>query len=207
MFCDLVGSTALSEQLDPEDLREVMFAYRDVCSKVINRFEGYIAQFLGDGLLVYFGYPVAHEDDAHRAVRTGLGIVEAIKNLNSVSRKKEGREAGCRLGIHTGLVVAGDMATGEPAPAEGSCWRNSQCRRPGAELGGDRLDRHQPGHLSFGAGIFRMPEPGGAYTQRYFQTRGNFSGDLRKLGPELAWMWLLRPASLRWSGGKTNGNH
>src|ERR1044071_1570447 len=82
MFCDLVGSTALSEQLDPEDLREVMFAYRDVCSKVINRFEGYIAQFLGDGLLVYFGYPVAHEDDAQRAVRTGLGIVEAIRNLN-----------------------------------------------------------------------------------------------------------------------------
>ena len=79
MFCDLVGSTALSEQLDPEDLREVMFAYRDVCAKVINRFEGYIAQFLGDGLLVYFGYPVAHEDDAHRVVRTGLGIVEAIK--------------------------------------------------------------------------------------------------------------------------------
>jgi hypothetical protein len=75
MFCDLVGSTALSEQLDPEDLREVMFAYRDVCSKVVNRFEGYIAQFLGDGLLVYFGYPVAHEDDAQRAVRTGLGIV------------------------------------------------------------------------------------------------------------------------------------
>ena len=90
-----------------------MLAYRDVCSKVINRFEGYIAQFLGDGLLVYFGYPVAHEDDAHRAVRTGLGIVEAIKNLNPVLEKRKGVKLAVRLGIHTGLVVAGDMATGD----------------------------------------------------------------------------------------------
>jgi len=112
MFCDLVGSTALSEQLDPEDLREVMLAYRDVCSKVINRFEGYIAQFLGDGLLVYFGYPLAHEDDANRAVRTGLGIIEAIKNLSPVLEKRKGVKLAVRLGIHTGLVVAGDMATG-----------------------------------------------------------------------------------------------
>jgi class 3 adenylate cyclase/predicted ATPase len=113
MFCDLVGSTALSEQLDPEDLREVMFAYRDACSRVINRFEGYIAQFLGDGLMVYFGYPVAHEDDAHRAVRAGLGIVEAIKNLNPSLEKGRGVKLAVRLGVHTGLVVAGDMATGE----------------------------------------------------------------------------------------------
>jgi len=113
MFCDLVGSTALSEQLDPEDLREVMLAYRDVCAKVINRFEGYIAQFLGDGLLVYFGYPVAHEDDAHRAVRAGLGIIEAIKNLNPSLKKERGVQLAVRLGIHTGLVVAGDMGTGD----------------------------------------------------------------------------------------------
>lgn len=113
MFCDLVGSTALSEQLDPEDLREVMLAYRDVCAKVINRFEGYIAQFLGDGLLVYFGYPVAHEDDAHRAVRAGLGIVEAIKNLNPALEKERDVKLAVRLGIHTGLVVAGDMSTGD----------------------------------------------------------------------------------------------
>jgi class 3 adenylate cyclase len=112
MFCDLVGSTALSEQLDPEDLREVMLTYREVCAKVINRFEGYIAQFLGDGLLVYFGYPVAHEDDAHRAVRTGLGIIEAIKNLNSQLEQERGVKLAVRLGIHTGLVVAGDMITG-----------------------------------------------------------------------------------------------
>src|SRR5439155_14113071 len=73
MFCDLVGSTALSTQLDPEDLREVVRAYQTTCTEVIQRFEGHIAQYLGDGLLVYFGYPQAHEDNAQRAVRAGLG--------------------------------------------------------------------------------------------------------------------------------------
>src|SRR5262252_3108867 len=76
MFCDLVDSTRLSAQLDPEDLREVVRAYQTTCAAVIQRFDGHIAQYLGDGLLIYFGYPQAHEDDAQRAVRTGLGIVE-----------------------------------------------------------------------------------------------------------------------------------
>src|SRR5262249_38017419 len=73
LFCDLVDSTMLSSQLDPEELREVVRAYQDTCAKVIARFDGHIAQYLGDGLLVYFGYPLAHEDDAQRAVRAGLG--------------------------------------------------------------------------------------------------------------------------------------
>ena len=83
LFCDLVDSTALASQLDPEDLREVVRAYQDTCAKVIVRFEGHIAQYLGDGLLVYFGYPLAHEDDAHRAVRAGLGMLEALEQLNT----------------------------------------------------------------------------------------------------------------------------
>src|SRR2546422_1500650 len=74
MFCDVVGSTALSEQLDPEELRTVIQAYRETCATVIRRFDGYLAKYIGDGLLVYFGYPQAHEDDAQRAVRAGLGI-------------------------------------------------------------------------------------------------------------------------------------
>jgi Adenylate and Guanylate cyclase catalytic domain len=78
LFCDVVDSTALAIQLDPEDLREVVRDYQATCGEVIQRFEGYIAQYLGDGLLVYFGYPQAHEDDAQRAVRTGLGVVEAV---------------------------------------------------------------------------------------------------------------------------------
>ena len=75
LFCDLVDSTVLASQLDPEELREVVCAYQEACAKVITRFEGHIAQYLGDGLLVYFGYPLAHEDDAPRAVRAGLGII------------------------------------------------------------------------------------------------------------------------------------
>src|SRR5512134_2379306 len=78
LFCDLVDSTALSSQLDPEDLREVVRAYQDTCARVIARFDGHIAQYLGDGLLVYFGYPLAHEDDAQRAMRAGLGMIEAM---------------------------------------------------------------------------------------------------------------------------------
>src|SRR5256712_14153995 len=83
MFCDLVGSTALSEQLDPEELREVVRQYQEVSATVIGRFAGHIAQYLGDGLLVYFGYPLAHEDDAQRAVRAGLEIVGALRGQGS----------------------------------------------------------------------------------------------------------------------------
>src|SRR5712691_9231695 len=126
MFCDVVDSTRLSSQLDPEDYREVIRAYQATCAEVIQRFEGHIAQYLGDGLLVYFGYPQAHEDDAQRAVRTGLGMVEALGTLNtrlgSLSQRERGKEwvshnqrdhaSGVRLavrvGIHTGLVVVGE---------------------------------------------------------------------------------------------------
>jgi class 3 adenylate cyclase len=83
LFCDLVDSTVLASRLDPEELREVVRAYQDTCAKVIARYEGHIAQYLGDGLLVYFGYPQAHEDDAPRAVRAGLGMVEAMGQLNA----------------------------------------------------------------------------------------------------------------------------
>jgi class 3 adenylate cyclase len=109
MFCDLVDSTALSGQLDPEDLREVVRAYQQVCSEVITRFDGHIAQLLGDGLLVYFGYPQAHEDDAQRAVRTGLGILDEMEKLNTHLKQEKGITLAVRLGIHTGLVVVGAM--------------------------------------------------------------------------------------------------
>jgi class 3 adenylate cyclase/predicted ATPase len=112
LFCDLVDSTVLASQLDPEDLREVVRAYQDTCAKVIARFEGHIAQYLGDGLLVYFGYPLAHEDDARRAVRAGLGMVEALGQLNSRLKQERGVELAVRLGIHTGLVVVGEVGGG-----------------------------------------------------------------------------------------------
>jgi class 3 adenylate cyclase/predicted ATPase len=112
LFCDLVDSTRLSSQLDPEELRQVVQAYQATCAKVIARFEGHIAQYLGDGLLVYFGYPLAHEDDAQRAVRAGLGILEAMGQLQpSLGQGREVHLA-VRLGIHTGLVVVGDVGEG-----------------------------------------------------------------------------------------------
>ena len=109
MFCDLVDSTALSGQLDPEDLRDVVRAYHQGCSEVITRFDGHIAQLLGDGLLVYFGYPQAHEDDPHRAIRTGLGILDAMGDLNARLRRENDIALALRIGIHTGLVVVGAM--------------------------------------------------------------------------------------------------
>ena len=112
MFCDLVGSTQLSGQLDPEDLRAVVRAYQEAAAEVIQPYEGHIAQYLGDGLLVYFGYPVAHEDDARRAVHTGLGIVQAIATQNTRLAAQYGVELAVRLGIHTGPVVVGTMGGG-----------------------------------------------------------------------------------------------
>ncbi len=113
LFCDLVGSTQLSGQLDPEDLRAVVRAYQEAAAEVIQPYEGHIAQYLGDGLLVYFGYPAAHEDDARRAVHTGLGIVQAIATLNTRLGAQYGVQLAVRLGIHTGPVVVGVMGGGE----------------------------------------------------------------------------------------------
>ena len=112
LFCDLVDSTVLASQLDPEELRDVVRAYQEACAKVIARFEGHIAQYLGDGLLVYFGYPLAHEDDAQRAVRAGLGIVEALGQLNTRLTQERGVRLAVRLGCHTGLVVVGEVGGG-----------------------------------------------------------------------------------------------
>src|SRR5467141_2973614 len=109
MSTTLVDSTKLSSQLDPEDSREVVRAYQRVCSEIIQRYDGHIAQLLGDGLLVYFGYPVAHEDDTHRAVRTGLGILDDLGDLNTRLQQEKGIQLAIRVGIHTGLVVVGAM--------------------------------------------------------------------------------------------------
>ena len=117
LFCDLVESTALAGQLDPEDYRELVRAYQDACATVIQRFDGHIAQYLGDGLLVYFGYPQAHEDDAQRAVRAGLALVAAMAPLKSRLGHDTGIRLAVRVGIHTGLVVVGRWAVGDGTSA------------------------------------------------------------------------------------------
>jgi class 3 adenylate cyclase/tetratricopeptide (TPR) repeat protein len=115
VFCDLVGSTALSTRLDPEDMRGVIRAYQAVCARVISSYDGFISRFLGDGMLAYFGYPRAHEEDAERAVRAGLDITAAVRQLETLAHKP--LEA--RVSIATGVVVVGDLV-GEGVPREQS---------------------------------------------------------------------------------------
>jgi predicted ATPase/class 3 adenylate cyclase len=112
LFCDLVNSTVLAARLDPEEWREVVRAYQATSAEVIQRFGGHIAQYLGDGLLVYCGYPQAHEDDAPRAVRSGIGLVEAMAKLNARLAREHGLRLSIRVGIHTGLVVVGEIGSG-----------------------------------------------------------------------------------------------
>jgi class 3 adenylate cyclase len=112
MFCDLADSMALSRQLDPEDLREVIRAYQATAAAMIQQYGGSIAQYLGDGRLVYFGWPQAHEDDAQRAVHAGLGIVEALVTLNTRLAQETGVRLAVRIGIHIGPVVIGEMGSG-----------------------------------------------------------------------------------------------
>jgi class 3 adenylate cyclase/predicted ATPase len=111
MFCDMVGSTALSEQFDPEEFRDIIAAYRETCARVIERYEGYVARYVGDGILVYFGYPGAHEDDAERAVRASLEIAQTISSQAWGSRPPSGDLIAVRIGIATGLVVVGDVVS------------------------------------------------------------------------------------------------
>ena len=103
MFSDLVGSTALSARMDPEDLREVISAYQKCVAETVQRFGGFVAKYMGDGVLIYFGYPQAHENDAERAVRAGLELVAAVGQLRTHAPLQT------RVGIATGLVVVGDL--------------------------------------------------------------------------------------------------
>jgi class 3 adenylate cyclase len=113
MFSDLVGSTALSERMDPEDLREVISAYQKCVSEIVQRFGGFVAKYMGDGVLVYFGYPQAHEDDAEQAVRASLELVAAVGRLKSPTPLQT------RIGIATGLVVVGDLVGSGQAQERG----------------------------------------------------------------------------------------
>ncbi len=113
LFCDLVGSTPLVQSLDAEDFREVLTAYQQSCVRAIERFDGYTARYVGDGIVAYFGYPRAHEDDAQRAAHAGLGIIDGLADLNPRLRELYGVSLQVRIGLHTGVVVVGEMGAGE----------------------------------------------------------------------------------------------
>ena len=136
IFSDLVGSTALSARMDPEDLREVISAYQKCVAETVQRFGGFVAKYMGDGVLVYFGYPQAHEDDAERAVRAGLELVAAVGALKAASPLQT------RVGIATGLVVVGDLIGSGAAQERGRRRDTEPC---GASAGHCRAEhgRHR----------------------------------------------------------------
>ena len=152
MFCDLVGSSALSARLDPEDLRAVIGAYHACIAEVIARNEGVIARYMGDGVLAYFGFPQAHEDDAEQATRAGLALVDAVANLKT----DIGTELQVRVGIATGMVVVGDL-TGEGAAKEQAvigetpnlAARLQAFAEPGTVLISESTHRLTDGHFEY----------------------------------------------------------
>ena len=149
MFSDLVGSTALSARMDPEDLREVISAYQQCVAKTVQRLGGFVAKYMGDGVLVYFGYPHAHEDDAERAVRAGLELTAAVTALKASAPLQT------RVGIATGLVVVGDLiGSGEGA---GTRHRRRDAEPRGAFARDRRPEhgRHRRGHAKTSRRSFR----------------------------------------------------
>ena len=142
MICDLVGSTALSARLDPEDMRAVIDAYHAACARITLTYDGFLAEFRGDGILAYFGYPRAHEDDAERTVRAGLDIIAAVARLET----RAAEPLAVRIGIATGLVVIGDLS-GEGALREHAVvGDDAEPCGPPSGLGRARDDRRRRLH-------------------------------------------------------------
>ena len=125
MFCDLVGSTALSTRLDPEEMQELLRAYQSQVKEVVRECRGYIAKYMGDGVLVYFGYPQAHENDAERAIRAGLSLIKSIGQLNTAGPEP----LNVRVGIATGLVVVGELIGSGEAQERGIAGETPNWRR------------------------------------------------------------------------------
>ena len=139
MICDLVGSTALAARLDPEDMRAVIDAYHAACARITRTHDGFLAQLRGDGILAYFGYPRAHEDNAERTVRAGLDIIAAVARLNTPAPEP----LAVRIGIATGVVVVGDS---QPRGCvAGACCRrgHAESRSPPSGIGRARDDRRR----------------------------------------------------------------
>src|SRR3989441_2612805 len=173
MFSDLVGSTALAARMDPEDLREVISAYQKCVADTVRRFGGFVARYMGDGVLVYFGYPQAHEHDAERAVRAGLAVVDAVCRLDLAERLQT------RIGVATGLVVVGDLIGVGAAQERGVVGetpnlaaRLQALAEPGTAVIADAT-RRQLGTLFDVADLGPQPLAGFAVPQRAWRVIGD----------------------------------
>jgi len=177
MFCDLVGSTALAARLDPEDLREVIAAYHRAVADGVRSFDGYVAKYMGDGVLAYFGYPRAHEDDAERAVRAGLGVIDAVGRVDVGSVKLQ-----ARVGMATGLVVVGDLI------GEGSAQEQSVVGET-PNLAARLQASAEPGAVVIAAGTRRL-------VGDLFEYRDLGAVEVKGIaGPVPAWQ-VLRPSAV-----------
>jgi len=175
MFCDLVGSTALSARLDPEDLREIIAEYHRTVATIVTGAGGFVARYLGDGVLIYFGYPQANEDDAERAVRAGLGAIDAIRSLDISSAKLQ-----ARVGIATGMVVVGDLI------GEGSAQEQSVVGET-PNLAARLQTMAEPGTVVIAAGTHRL-------VGNLFEYRALGAVEVKGIAaPVLAWQ-VLRPS-------------
>ena len=143
LFCDLVGSTELAQQLDAEMLRELMHAYQRACGDIVSRYAGYVAQYLGDGIVVYFGFPQAHEDDAERAVRAALDMVDAVSKVPAPTPLR------VHIGIATGAVVVGDSAAGDGSVSNAAVGETPNLAARLSALA-------EPGQIVVSAGTYRL---------------------------------------------------
>jgi class 3 adenylate cyclase len=181
LFCDLVDSTRLAAGLDPEDWRELVRAYQAAAAQVVDRLEGHVAQYLGDGLLVYFGYPRAHEDDAERAVRAGLGILHEIGRLTERLEARGRPRLAVRIGVHTGPVVVGEMGGGDT--------RETLAIGETVNLAARLQEQAEPDSLVLSTHSLRL-------VQGVFVTRDLGERSLKGLGP-VRLHQALRPSGMR----------
>lgn len=186
MFCDLVGSTHLSDQLDPEELRDVMIAYQECCTGIVREMDGYVAQYLGDGILTYFGFPHAHEDDGVRAISAALSILNELPLLSArIGSRIQGmghEQLQARVGIHTGPVVVGEMGSGSK--------RELLALGEAVNLTARLLDEAQPNWIVISASTWKLVE--GVFVSEDLGERS-----LRGIGRLIRLHRILRPSGVR----------
>ena len=183
LVCRLVGLPERAAPLDPEVLLEVVPDFHTLCAEVVHRYAGHLAQDQGDSLVVYFGYPQAHEDDARRAVYAGLGMVEAMRRFNARRVHDQGVRLAVRVGIHTGLVVMRALGRGDSREPLALGEYADHCR-PGARPGAPRHGGHQPGHPAPGRGVCRRAGVGDVSPGRCHRAPGGLPGPPGASRPE-----------------------